>query len=151
MTKASTFVLKQAWRGDRPYMDILVDDRPLRHLLLGRPDVYPNHVSPIGWGSDEIQHLTIARLLLEAAADFPDDRRAILVCVECGGLGCGAYSARIHREGDIVVWSDFGYENDLGLEPVDRSCGQALQRIAFSWPEYERELRIHQGAQRAHT
>ena len=125
MPKMSVFAVTQALRGDRPYRDVLVDGRLLRHLLVGPRDTYPNHISPIGWGPDDVQRATIARLLLEAPADFPNERRALLVCAECGDLGCGAYSALICRDGDVITWSDFGFENALGDDPVDRSCGNA--------------------------
>ena len=149
MTTVSTFALKRARRGDRAYLEILVDGRPLLELIVGRPDTYPNHISPIGWGPDDVQRLTIGRLLLEATGEFPNGRHAVLVCAECGDLGCGAYSAVIRREGDIVTWSDFGFENSLGVDPVDRTCGQRRSHVAFSWPEYEQVLRSRQGVQQS--
>ncbi len=53
----------------------------------------------------------IHRLLLTEKADFPDDRRSLFVCSECGDLGCGAISVAVAKESDYVIWKAFGYEN----------------------------------------
>jgi hypothetical protein len=53
----------------------------------------------------------VDRLLLTSEADFPNERRSLFVCAECGDLGCGAVTLSVTRVGGKVVWSDFGYEN----------------------------------------
>jgi hypothetical protein len=76
----------------------------------------------------------LQRLLLETASDFPNGRSSIMVCGECGDLGCGAISAHISLSGSAVVWRDLGYENthealihrdkflDLGPFQFDVKC-----------------------------
>jgi hypothetical protein len=40
----------------------------------------------------------VDRLLLMSDADFPNDRRSLFVCAECGDLGCGAsWGERLNR------------------------------------------------------
>jgi hypothetical protein len=45
-------------------------------------------------------------------------RTAMYVCILCGDLGCGAYTALVEVEGDKVVWRDFGNQNDR--EPFEQ-------------------------------
>ena len=33
-------------------------------------------------------------------------------CPECGDLGCGCVSCAVARDGDVVVWSELGWEAD---------------------------------------
>ena len=53
----------------------------------------------------------VDRLLLAASADLPNGRRSLFICSECGDLGCGAISVIVDKEGDQIVWKNFGYEN----------------------------------------
>jgi|JI10StandDraft_1071094.scaffolds.fasta_scaffold34776_5 hypothetical protein len=52
------------------------------------------------------------RRLFTAFGDMPL-RVAILVCPECGDLGCGGITFDLARTGDKVLWSNFGYENSF--------------------------------------
>jgi hypothetical protein len=96
-------------------------------------------VSCLGWGPEDWRREKALRLLGQAPADFPNDRRSILVCSECGDLGCGAISARIRFDADSVTWEAFGYENtyddegpyledyrDVGLWTFERSAYEAV-------------------------
>jgi hypothetical protein len=51
------------------------------------------------------------RLLLQRDSDFPDGRRSLYVCGECGGLECGAVSIIVEFQNESVIWRSFGYEN----------------------------------------
>jgi hypothetical protein len=60
----------------------------------------------------------IRRLLLLETGDASNGRVSLLVCAECGDLGCGAMTARIEQGHTGIVWRDIGYENtyDLGVD-----------------------------------
>ena len=50
-------------------------------------------------------------LLLEKTGYLSSGRVALYIC-KCGDCECGVISAMIMREGDHIIWSDFGYENE---------------------------------------
>jgi hypothetical protein len=76
------------------------------------------------------------RLLLKSDADLPNDRRSLFVCAECGDLSCGTVSVLVTRVGDLLVWSDFGYENgDKGQ--VSRKRYEGIGPFEFDCKEYE--------------
>lgn len=90
----------------RKFLDFEIDGQSFYDLL------HLDLISPLGWFLPEHHQKAVATLILEAPADFPDGRRSILVCGECGDLGCGALSAFVEREGDRIVWRDFLYQNN---------------------------------------
>lgn len=53
------------------------------------------------------------KLLLESPLDseLEDGRYFLFVYPMCADLGCGAVKVRIQQEQEMVVWSDFRYEN----------------------------------------
>jgi hypothetical protein len=53
----------------------------------------------------------VNRLLLIEEADFPNNRRSLFICSECGDRGCGAITALVQSEDGAFLWSDFGFEN----------------------------------------
>src|SRR5258708_34764022 len=81
----------------------------------------------------------VDRLLLKSEADFPNDRRSLFVCSECGDLGCGAITVSIKRTDDSVVWSDFGYQNNYEAG-VFRDDYQDVGPFAFEFQQYESTL-----------
>ncbi len=93
------------------HADFWVDGQRLYDSILR---LYPNmdDIACLGFGSEAFQKKHIEKLLLNAAADFSDDRRALYICPACGDLGCGAVSLRIKREQGMFVWYDFGIENE---------------------------------------
>ncbi len=85
---------------------------------------------------------SVARLPSRHLLDSPDPglaldgRVALLVCSECGDIGCGALFVRITLEEDRVVWSDFLYANDYDPESEEPKEG----RYVFDRLAYEGEL-----------
>jgi hypothetical protein len=55
-----------------------------------------------------------------AQPDFGNDRVMLLVCPECGDLGCGAITAALHLEGDTITWSEFRHENNYAASMTTR-------------------------------
>jgi hypothetical protein len=82
---------------------------------------------------------SVNRVLLKEGADFPDNRRSLFICSECGDIGCGAITARILREGDTIFWKDLGFENTY-QEHVDLSTYKELGPFTFKAVSYERLL-----------
>jgi hypothetical protein len=82
---------------------------------------------------------SVNRVLLKEGADFPDNRRSLFICSECGDIGCGAITARIVREGDTILWKDLGFENN-NQEHVDLDPCKELELFTFEAVSYERVL-----------
>jgi hypothetical protein len=120
------------YKSPRGFLDVVVDETSLRERL-GEPDL----VSVLCFDFALPETLKAAdRLLLRADADFPNDRRSLFVCAECGDLGCGAVSVPISRVDELVVWSDFGYENTYE-EQVSREPYKGIGPFQFDSKQYE--------------
>jgi len=80
---------------------------------------------------------TRSTLLVETDGDTPSGRVALYVCPECGDYGCGVVSAKIERDGDTVVWSEFGQENNYDDEfhPLAR-----IGPYRFEWNDYRQAV-----------
>jgi hypothetical protein len=79
------------------------------------------------------------RLLLIENADHPHDRRSLFICSECGDLGCGAISCVIVKEGNAIVWREFGFQNNYE-DVVERKHYTAIGPFIFHFASYERVL-----------
>jgi hypothetical protein len=81
---------------------------------------------PIGWraAGPDVDRQTLAQLLGLAPSRLASGRVAVLVCEECGDIGCGALAVRIARRDSVVTWTDWAHEN--GYEPASE----------LSWPTY---------------
>jgi hypothetical protein len=141
--------LRPAERGAVKYFDILIDGKPLAQYFAGRLGAVPDSISPLGPRGSRIEEYRIQgfeRFLLEREPDLPEGRNSILVCPLCGDLGCGAYTAKFERQGDLIRWTEFGYENNYDPESVELERYKDIAGFVFSWSEYESELRRHIGA-----
>lgn len=100
---------------ERNFLDFVIDDISLSEYL-------GDLVSGIGCFNQQETNKIIHRLLLKEPADFPDNRRSLYVCPECGDLGCGAISAVIEQSENEIIWRDFAleynYSDDLTEYPV---------------------------------
>jgi hypothetical protein len=93
----------------RKFLDFVVEGQSLYELLGQQFDT----VSCLAqWPNSNAAQTAVNRLLLREEADFPNNRRSLYVCGECGGLDCGAISVIIEAEQDKVTWHSFGYERD---------------------------------------
>jgi len=63
-------------------------------------------------------------------------RSALLICPECGDLGCGAVLARIEVGPDVVTWTDLVHGNTLEPDHGPIAC-----RFTFDRDAYERDLK----------
>jgi hypothetical protein len=94
------------FQSERNYLDFVIDGLSVAERT--RYDLVS--VLCKEWVSEE-REKSVRRLLREEAADFPDDRRSLLVCPECGDIGCGAVSIIIDVSDSSMLWRDFGYQN----------------------------------------
>lgn len=122
------------FRSERNYLDFIIDGESL--VNLARYDLVS--VLCREWVPTE-REKSVRLLLRTEPADFPDDRRSILVCGECGDIGCGAISAIIDFSNGSVIWKDFGYQNNY--EPEIH--GEHLKRLGpfeFDLEDYKSRL-----------
>jgi hypothetical protein len=124
-----------AYKSERHFLDFVVNGNSLWERVGKRDDMVT--VLCREFASEETRKAT-RRLLLVEEADFPDDRRSLFICSECGDLGCGAISIAVEKKGDRIMWKNFGYENtyendvklsdyaDVGPFAFDAAAYQAL-------------------------
>lgn len=123
---------------DYRFLDLCVNAGSLVDLIRARG---PDLVACVGWGPDDWQTLQVRRLLGEEPPDFPGGRSSLLVCSECGDLGCGAISAHVVQDGDAVRWHTFGYENTYDPEGPSLDKYRDIGPFRFQRSAYEATLR----------
>jgi hypothetical protein len=112
----------------RRFLDFVVDGNSLYPM-------FGDLITPFGWVTKDSERKAINRFLLREEADFPNNRRSIYVCAECGDLDCGAVSAVIEEEGNQIIWRDFGYENTYE-DDVDLDNYRDIGPFAFYRDDY---------------
>ncbi|HEX9058805.1 MAG TPA: oxidoreductase [Clostridia bacterium] len=116
------------------FADLIINEVSLYKLLKDRGF---DLISCLGWSFIDIQQNEIDKFLLKGLPDFKNYRYAIYVCPECGDLGCGAISIKIERQGEIVIWSDFGFEDNLEIEAVKYDKLKDIGPFYFRYDNYE--------------
>jgi hypothetical protein len=103
---------KPAQSSGYHYLDFVVDGTSLRTMAHEADMV--TQLNP-GWlGFADI----VSQLRGQVATEgLSEGRVMLLVCPQCGDLGCGAITARIDLDEDYVSWADFLYENTYS-EPL---------------------------------
>ncbi len=124
-----------AYRTGRVAADFVIDGSALGPRVRRVSDLIPR----LGWGTRQSQEEALGVLLLERPADFPDDRRALYVCPECGDFACGTVTAVVEREDDTVTWRDFRYETETD-PPTGPDDLYDLGPYHFAWGEYRAVL-----------
>ena len=109
-----------ALQSERNYLDFVIDGQSLAKLTRG--DLVG--VLCREWVSEE-REKSVRRLLGEESADFPGDRRSLLVCPNCGDIACGAVSIIQHLSDKTAFWRDLGYQNNYEAEIY----GEHLKRL----------------------
>jgi hypothetical protein len=123
-----------SYQSERNFLDFIVDGQSLSERT--RYDLVS--VLCKEWVPEERER-SVRRLLGEEAADFPDNRRSILVCPECGDIGCGAVSVIVAFSDETAVWRDFGYQNNY--EPkIDGEHLKSLGPFEFDLTDYNQKL-----------
>jgi len=125
-----------ASKSERHFLDFVIDGESLWEKV-GKPLDAVSVICFEFFREETID--AVNRLLLTEKAIIPRERRALFICSECGDIGCGAVTAFIVRDGQSVVWRDFGYENDYEEEMRLDKYKQVGPYI-FDWKEYESAL-----------
>jgi hypothetical protein len=123
----------------RGFLDVVVDERPLRAMIAGAED----QVSPFAdtWVPGAVRDAAAALI-----ARKPDDprlepgRAALLLCAECGDLDCGAVTARVTASDERVTWTDFRWDGASETEPDDL-LPELDPGFTFDRHAYERTIR----------
>lgn len=128
-------------RDGNPKVDVLVDGRRLAEYFTDKLGNPLGEVFVLGWTSapESVKRETLQQLLGKGKPELASGRVPLLVCKECGDVACGAIAARIHRNDQIVIWSDWAYENNY--EPA-QDLGQSIHTAVFEFDvrEYEKAL-----------
>ncbi len=121
-------------KTERRFFDFVVDGVSLHSICLAKGY---DEVGCLGWGGQAIHSEAGARLLAEVPGDFADGRVALFVCPECGDLGCGAVSARIRRDGQSILWEEFGWQTNYEEEwhPIED-----LGPYSFDFEQYKASI-----------
>lgn len=90
----------------------------------------------LGWGPPDFELLSIRQLQRKAPAPIEGNRVMLYVCPECGDLGCGAFTTRVARDGDVITWSDFAFENDYEPVNTDDDSYAKIGPFHFNSQEY---------------
>ncbi|GAB12926.1 hypothetical protein ARGLB_029_00020 [Arthrobacter globiformis NBRC 12137] len=124
-----------------PFLDFLVDDRPMRDLLDVPEDweqpLYETTALRDDWRPKAVVDY-LDRLLGVLPGDYEDGRVSLLICVVCGDLWCGAVSVELALSPQTVTWQKIGWQGDPeDVEPETLT----EQSFTFDRDEYEQLLR----------
>jgi hypothetical protein len=122
------------FRSERNYLDFVVDGYSLADGT--RYDLVS--ILCKEWVPEERER-AVRRLLREEAADFPDDRRSLLVCPACGDIGCGAVSIVVSLSNKTVLWHEFGYQNNYEPE-IHGEHLKSMGPFEFDLDDYKSKL-----------
>ncbi|MFO0744986.1 MAG: hypothetical protein U1F43_04820 [Myxococcota bacterium] len=105
-------------KTERHYRDLLIDGRSLTALAAN------DKIPPFGWlaGADRASaDALLGKPSLPELRTDGAERAVVLVCGECGDLGCGALTLAVDVDpsGDVVTWRDLGTQTDFeaGFHP----------------------------------
>lgn len=142
MSINATLELRVSQWGTIPIREIWINGKSVPDWLARRArwkGRLSGLISPVGWASLE-NKATHERLFPDGPADFPDGRRAVLVCRECGGLGCGAVSVSIEDRGATILWRNWLWQNDYDETQNDDFEGR-MPDFEFERGQYFEALR----------
>ncbi len=101
--------------GRHSYLEIEVDGKLLANHFVGRQGSNPSCISPLGWVSASVDYRAelVAQFLARRPSGLASGRVPVLVCEECGEIGCGGIAVRVIRESDQIIWTDWLYEDGI--------------------------------------
>lgn len=143
---ANTLNLVLRERLRQPYLDFVIDGRSLADHLVPQGQPPLDFIPPFGWRGDRGRTLAAAaatRLVRKAPPDLPTGRYSLLVCPECADLGCGAVTARIDRQHDVIRWYSFGFETDAAPEHLDLASFVQAPAFTFRADQYSALFRAY--------
>ena len=122
-------------RTQRSWLDFVVDGVSLYDTLKAG-----GFIGCLGWGDPMVEASSLRQLLRKERSDLPDRRIMIYVCAECGDLGCGAATIAVRRDGDEIIWDQFGFENDYDPEMSNRESFGHVGPYRFDPGQYWQAL-----------
>ena len=111
MSNNLSFVGGYRSRTNCNYQDCCVDGHRLAGLLK-----VGDFIPPFGWLKPELEQHFSAMLLRKQESDLRPGRVPLFVCPECVDYGCGVVTCCVRRQGDEIVWCDFGFEYDYDVK-----------------------------------
>lgn len=107
------------------------------------------HDAPIKTHNQELaEQFTFERPateIREMGGTIERHRVMLFVSPECGDLGCGAITANIAPDGNLVVRSRFGYQNNCqdadGMNWDDFDSYKSIGPFRFAWDAYKAIIR----------
>lgn len=146
--------VRRGWgKTRREFLDIVIDGRSLIELAdPQRRFTVHDTVTVLDDRPGSRRTSRLRQLTLLEPGELPNDRRPLLQCSECTSLFCGVLSARVEREDNRIVWTDFGWEPALHFpavpapedlrEGIDREMVGHLGEFAFVAETYLAELSL---------
>jgi hypothetical protein len=104
-------------RPESHFLDFEIDGTALRTRAAALTDLVTNLNR--AWRPDSVQQSVDVLLGRRADADLSTGRIPVLVCGQCGGLDCGALTARLAVTDRSVRWSDWRWADYEGEQDVD--------------------------------
>lgn len=92
--------------GGEPFYEFDISNKPLSTTL----QVDLKQLTGIFTPENSDSGYFVAQLA-KFLGKLPTPKVLLYVCSDCGDIGCGALTAKIHFNEKTVVWSDFAYEN----------------------------------------
>ena len=83
--------------------------------------------------------ITFDELLHKDLGSSAVERKPIIVCSECGDVGCGMVTAEIESNNDEIIWKNFGYQTNAA-DVQDRDVLKMLGGFRFEKGDYEMKL-----------
>ncbi len=122
-------------KGQRAFLDFEVNGGCLRAKCERvRPGITGDLIACLGWLPLDSDERRARELLCDGPATGPEGRLALLVCPECGDIGCQAITAKIARIDATYLWKEFRLENGRDDEsgvliplPLETVCFPAEQ------------------------
>ena len=126
----------------KSFYDILIDNKSIFDEL----ESDENNACILGFYNDKNLNIDIVNQFLKTKdSELQTGRIMLLVCRECGDIGCGSITLEIQKNEDSYVWKNFAHENDsfelietdfLDIEPKEFSKNEyenALNDLKANW------------------
>jgi hypothetical protein len=120
----------------RTYFDFFIDNKPLSEILNTKEFDMIGAICK----SKQIDYelLKIKEFTFQAKSKLEGERVIIYGCAECLDIGCGAFTAKIEKKEQSIIWRDFAYEN--GYEETDFDECKGIGPFEFEVNNYLNEF-----------
>ena len=93
-----------------------------------------HNVGILGSVRPEYEGAIVDQLLMNRRGDYPSGCVALYVCHLCSDIDCGAETAKISRNNDLVTWSDFRFVSNRYED--DASAIEGIGPFVFMYSQY---------------